>query len=150
MFRHFISVFVILVFRWNDVLLQLNTIHQRLHVRQHKILLGIAWTGNNRSIILIINQFTFKSWDAQNVNIAGIATPFITCVPTEVSEHWFSGRQRTVVTAVLGMGDCFGLILGKYLYPYYFLQLSATLIILTLFLVYFNAVNKSIYFQARV
>ena len=43
----------------------------------------------------------------------GIATPFITCIPTEVSEHWFAGRQRTVITAVLGMGDCFGLILGK-------------------------------------
>ena len=43
----------------------------------------------------------------------GIATPFITCIPTEVSEHWFKGRQRTVVTAVLGMGDCFGLILGN-------------------------------------
>ena len=42
----------------------------------------------------------------------GIATPFITCIPTEVSEHWFAGRQRTVITAVLGMGDCFGLILG--------------------------------------
>ena len=44
---------------------------------------------------------------------SGIATPFITCIPTEVSEHWFAGRQRTLITAVLGMGDCFGLILGS-------------------------------------
>ena len=45
--------------------------------------------------------------------ISGIATPFITCIPTEVSEHWFKGRERTVVTAIVGMGDCFGLILGN-------------------------------------
>ena len=54
--------------------------------------------------------------------ISGIATPFITCIPTEVSEHWFKGRQRTVVTAVLGMGDCFGLILGNnHIFCYNFL-----------------------------
>ena len=56
------------------------------------------------------------------MSIEGIATPFITCIPTEVSEHWFAGRQRTIITAVLGMGDCFGLILGmlhNYAYLHY-------------------------------
>jgi hypothetical protein len=32
----------------------------------------------------------------------GVACPFISCVPTKISQHWFGDEQRTVATILLG------------------------------------------------
>lgn len=49
--------------------------------------------------------------------LTGVACPFISCVPTKVSQHWFSDEQRTVATIVLGMSNPMGIVLGQGITP---------------------------------
>ena len=34
--------------------------------------------------------------------LTGIACPFISCVPTKISQHWFNDEQRALATILLG------------------------------------------------
>lgn len=49
----------------------------------------------------------------------GVACPFISCVPTKISQHWFSDSQRTIATTVLGMSYPIGIVLGQGLTPHF-------------------------------
>ena len=49
--------------------------------------------------------------------LTGIACPFIACVPTKISQHWFADEQRSIATTVLGMSGSVGCILGQGLTP---------------------------------
>ena len=45
--------------------------------------------------------------------ITGVACPFISGVPTKISQHWFPDRQRTMATTLLGMSYPLGIVLGQ-------------------------------------
>ena len=45
--------------------------------------------------------------------LTGVACPFISCVPTKISQHWFGDTQRTIATIVLGMANPLGIVLGQ-------------------------------------
>jgi len=47
----------------------------------------------------------------------GLACPFISGVPTKVSQHWFPDSQRTMATSLLGMSYPLGIVLGQGLTP---------------------------------
>jgi len=47
----------------------------------------------------------------------GVACPFISCVPTKVSQHWFPDSQRTMATTILGMSYPLGIVIGQGLTP---------------------------------
>ena len=49
--------------------------------------------------------------------LTGIACPFISCVPTKISQHWFSDEQRTLATILLGMSNPLGIVLGQFFTP---------------------------------
>jgi MFS family permease len=49
--------------------------------------------------------------------LTGIACPFISCVPTKISQHWFSDEQRSFATIVIGMSNPMGIVLGQGLTP---------------------------------
>ena len=49
--------------------------------------------------------------------ITGIACPFISGVPTKISQHWFPDRQRTMATTLLGMSYPLGIVLGQGVTP---------------------------------
>lgn len=49
--------------------------------------------------------------------LTGIACPFISCVPTKISQHWFGDNQRTMATLLLGMSNPMGIVLGQGLTP---------------------------------
>ena len=49
--------------------------------------------------------------------LTGIACPFIACVPTKISQHWFADEQRTIATALLGLSGSMGCIFGLALTP---------------------------------
>ena len=49
--------------------------------------------------------------------LTGIACPFISCVPTKVSQHWFGDDQRTLATILIGMSNPLGIVLGQGLTP---------------------------------
>ena len=49
--------------------------------------------------------------------LTGVACPFIACVPTKISQHWFADEQRTVATALLGLSGSTGCIFGLFLTP---------------------------------
>ena len=49
--------------------------------------------------------------------LMGISTPFLTCLPTKVSQHWFGDNQRMLATTLLGMSSPFGIIFGQLLTP---------------------------------
>ena len=49
--------------------------------------------------------------------LTGIACPFISCVPTKISQHWFADEQRTLATALLGLSGSTGCIFGLFLTP---------------------------------
>lgn len=50
--------------------------------------------------------------------LTGIACPFISCVPTKISQHWFSDNQRTMATILIGMSNPMGLVLGQAITPF--------------------------------
>jgi len=47
----------------------------------------------------------------------GLACPFISGVPTKVSQHWFPDSQRTMATSLLGMSYPLGIVVGQGLTP---------------------------------
>ena len=49
--------------------------------------------------------------------LTGVACPFIACVPTKISQHWFADEQRTFATALLGLSGSTGCIFGLFLTP---------------------------------
>ena len=49
--------------------------------------------------------------------LTGVACPFIACVPTKISQHWFADEQRTLATALLGLSGSTGCIFGLFLTP---------------------------------
>ena len=49
--------------------------------------------------------------------LTGVACPFISCVPTKISQHWFSDEQRTLATILLGMSNPIGIVLGQFFTP---------------------------------
>ena len=49
--------------------------------------------------------------------LTGVACPFIACVPTKISQHWFADEQRTIATALLGLSGSTGCIFGLFLTP---------------------------------
>ncbi len=49
--------------------------------------------------------------------LTGVACPFISCVPTKISQHWFSDSERTVATIVIGMSNPLGIVLGEGVTP---------------------------------
>ena len=49
--------------------------------------------------------------------LTGIACPFISCVPTKISQHWFSDEQRTIATILLGMSNPMGIVMGQLFTP---------------------------------
>lgn len=49
--------------------------------------------------------------------LIGVATPFISCVPTKISHHWFADEQRTLATTLLGLSGITGCFVGSFLTP---------------------------------
>ena len=49
--------------------------------------------------------------------MTGIACPFISCIPTKVSQLWFGEEQRTLATILVGMSNPMGLVLGSAVTP---------------------------------
>jgi len=49
--------------------------------------------------------------------ITGVACPFISGVPTKISQHWFPDRQRTMATTLLGLSYPLGIVLGQGVTP---------------------------------
>ena len=50
--------------------------------------------------------------------LTGMAAPFITCLPTKISQHWFGNNfQRTLATTGLTLSAATGLILGHSVTP---------------------------------
>ena len=47
----------------------------------------------------------------------GLACPFISGVPTKISQHWFPDSQRTMATSLLGMSYPLGIVLGQGITP---------------------------------
>ena len=47
----------------------------------------------------------------------GLACPFISGVPTKISQHWFPDSQRTMATSLLGMSYPLGIVLGQGVTP---------------------------------
>jgi len=48
----------------------------------------------------------------------GAAAPFITCLPTKVSQHWFGPNyERTLATTIMAMAPALGLIFGHGITP---------------------------------
>ena len=48
--------------------------------------------------------------------LTGIACPFISCVPTKISQHWFNDEQRALATILLGKKkSIIGLVLNLFL-----------------------------------
>lgn len=49
--------------------------------------------------------------------MTGVACPFISCVPTKISQHWFNDEQRTLATILLGMSNPMGIVMGQLFTP---------------------------------
>ena len=49
--------------------------------------------------------------------LTGMGCPFISCVPTKVSQNWFGEGERTMATLILGMSNPLGLVLGQLVTP---------------------------------
>ena len=50
--------------------------------------------------------------------LTGMGCPFISCVPTKISQNWFGDSERGLATLVLGMANPLGLVLGQTLTPF--------------------------------
>jgi len=49
--------------------------------------------------------------------LTGLACPFISGVPTKISQHWFPDSQRTMATSLLGMSYPLGIVVGQGMTP---------------------------------
>ena len=55
--------------------------------------------------------------------LTGAAAPFITCLPTKVSQHWFGQNyQRTLATTIMSMSPALGLIFGHGITPLFVIK----------------------------
>jgi len=61
-------------------------------------------------------------------SLSGFGCPFISCVPTKISQNWFNDDQRILATTVLGLANPIGLVLGQLLTPV-FVQVTIRLYI---------------------
>ena len=50
--------------------------------------------------------------------LTGMGCPFISCVPTKISQNWFGDSERGMATLILGMSNPLGLVLGQTLTPF--------------------------------
>jgi hypothetical protein len=48
---------------------------------------------------------------------AGIGSPFIACVPTKISQHWFAEHQRILATTILSLSNPVGIVVGQAVTP---------------------------------
>ena len=49
--------------------------------------------------------------------LTGVAGPFISCVPTKISQHWFNEQQRTLATILLSLSGVIGYSMGQIITP---------------------------------
>ena len=49
--------------------------------------------------------------------LAGCAQPFVLFIPTKVAELWFPTNQRALATAMAGMSNPIGIVLGNIISP---------------------------------
>ena len=49
--------------------------------------------------------------------LTGMGSPFIACVPTKISHHWFQEQQRIVATTILSLANPVGIDLGQAVTP---------------------------------
>ena len=49
--------------------------------------------------------------------LTGMGSPFIACVPTKISHHWFKADQRIIATTILSLSNPVGIVLGQAVTP---------------------------------
>ena len=49
--------------------------------------------------------------------LSGIATPFVSFVPTKISQGWFNEQQRTLATILLSLSSAIGYFMGSMFTP---------------------------------
>ena len=49
--------------------------------------------------------------------LTGMGSPFIACVPTKISHHWFQEHQRIIATTILSLSNPVGIVLGQAVTP---------------------------------
>ena len=49
--------------------------------------------------------------------LTGMGIPFIACVPTKISNHWFQEHQRIIATTILSLSNPVGIVLGQAVTP---------------------------------
>lgn len=64
------------------------------------------WSARTAFILTVLGQA-----------LTGMGCPFISCVPTKVSQNWFGEGERTMATLILGMSNPLGLVLGQLVTP---------------------------------
>jgi hypothetical protein len=52
-----------------------------------------------------------------------MGSPFIACVPTKISHHWFEEHQRIIATTILSLSNPVGIVVGQAITPL-FVQVS--------------------------
>ena len=88
---------------------------------------GLSRIGFSGGLMCCLSTLPYLSDDLSNDNkfylaligqaLTGVACPFISCVPTKISQHWFSDEQRTLATIFLGMSNPMGIVLGQFFTP---------------------------------
>ena len=68
--------------------------------------LNDSYSNNNRFNIALLGQ-AFR----------GIASPFISCLPTKISQNWFNDSEKTLATILLGMSNPIGIAFGQFFTP---------------------------------
>ena len=49
--------------------------------------------------------------------LTAIGSPFIACLPTKISNHWFQEHQRIIATTILSLSNPVGIVLGQAVTP---------------------------------
>ena len=49
--------------------------------------------------------------------LTAIGSPFIACLPTKISNHWFQEHQRIIATTILSLSNPVGMVLGQAVTP---------------------------------
>ena len=65
------------------------------------------WSAHTAFVLTVLGQA-----------LTGMGCPFISCVPTKVSQNWFGESERTMATLILGMSNPLGLVLGQLITPF--------------------------------
>jgi len=66
----------------------------------------LPWSQHTAFVLTVLGQA-----------LTGMGCPFISCVPTKVSQNWFGESERTMATLILGMSNPLGLVLGQLITP---------------------------------